>query len=171
MVSIEEIQAAYYMMAATGVLVAAAYYILNMRVMQRNSKQTLDTRQAQLFMQIYSRWSDEDFSEKWLNSYQERYSDFSEFKKNVIDKPDRMKAMFMFARFFEGLGVLVEAGLLDIRLIALTMCTDTRIIWEQLGPIMGEWRKYAKAPRLFDKTEYLYNELMRYVASHPELRP
>jgi len=44
MVSFEEIQAAYYMVAATGVLVAAVYYILNMRVAQKTSKQTLDTR-------------------------------------------------------------------------------------------------------------------------------
>jgi hypothetical protein len=29
MVTIEEIQAAYYMVAATGVLVAAAYYVFN----------------------------------------------------------------------------------------------------------------------------------------------
>jgi hypothetical protein len=31
MVSFEEIQAAYYMVAATGVLVAAIYYIMNLR--------------------------------------------------------------------------------------------------------------------------------------------
>ena len=43
MVELAEIQAAYYMVAATGVLVAAIYYVFNMRA-------TLQTRQAQLFM-------------------------------------------------------------------------------------------------------------------------
>jgi hypothetical protein len=178
MVTMEEIQAAYYMVAATGVLVAAAYYIMNMRasrrsqeLAQKTQQQNLETRQAQLFMQIYAKWADEGFSQKWLNSFSERYTDFSDFKSKVIDKPDRYLTMFMFARFFEGLGVLVEAGLLDIRLIALTMCSDTKIIWDQLGPIMGEWRRYTKVPRMFDKTEYLYNALMKYVELHPELKP
>jgi Flp pilus assembly protein TadB len=58
LVDLAEIQAAYYMVAATGVLVAAGYYVLNMRAMQRSSKQTLDTRQAQLLMNLYQRWSD-----------------------------------------------------------------------------------------------------------------
>ena len=50
MVGFEEIQAAYYMVAATGVLVAAIYYVFKMRT-------TLQTRQARLFMQLYDRWA------------------------------------------------------------------------------------------------------------------
>ena len=44
MVSFEEIQTAYYMVAATGVLIAAIYYVYNIRVTQGNMKQTLETR-------------------------------------------------------------------------------------------------------------------------------
>ena len=36
MVDLAEIQAAYYMVAATGVLEAAVFYILNLRISQRN---------------------------------------------------------------------------------------------------------------------------------------
>jgi len=36
MVDLAEIQAAYYMVAATGFLVAAVFYILNLRISQRN---------------------------------------------------------------------------------------------------------------------------------------
>ena len=50
MVDLAEIQAAYYMVAATGVLVAAVFYILNIRISQRNQElmlkaqhQTLET--------------------------------------------------------------------------------------------------------------------------------
>jgi len=38
MVDLAEIQAAYYMVAATGVLVAAAYYLMNIRTNQRNQE-------------------------------------------------------------------------------------------------------------------------------------
>ena len=52
MVDLAEIQAAYYMVAATGVLVAAGYYILNMRASQRNMQLTLEARQTQIFLQL-----------------------------------------------------------------------------------------------------------------------
>jgi len=46
MVDLAEIQAAYYMVAATGVLVAAIYYVVTLRTTQRNMKANLETRQA-----------------------------------------------------------------------------------------------------------------------------
>jgi len=41
MVTLEEIQSVYYIVAATGVLVAAVFYILNMRETTRNRRLTL----------------------------------------------------------------------------------------------------------------------------------
>ncbi|MCX6654088.1 MAG: hypothetical protein NTY03_03080, partial [Candidatus Bathyarchaeota archaeon] len=73
MVTIEEIQAIYYMVAATGVLVAAVYYILNMRA-------TLQTRQAQLFMHLYDRMSQPELSSIINNiRYNLKWSDPDDF--------------------------------------------------------------------------------------------
>jgi len=58
MVDLAEIQAAYYMVAATGVLVAAIYYMMTLRTTQRNMKMNLETRQAQLLMSILNRWTE-----------------------------------------------------------------------------------------------------------------
>jgi hypothetical protein len=38
LVDLAEIQAAYYMVAATGVLVAAVFYVLNLRISRRNQE-------------------------------------------------------------------------------------------------------------------------------------
>jgi len=57
------------MVAATGVLVAAVFYVLNLRISRRNQElslraleqsaqaqqQTLETRQAQMFLSIYNK--------------------------------------------------------------------------------------------------------------------
>jgi hypothetical protein len=48
MVDLSEIQAAYYMVAATGVLVAAVFYIMNLREQRRNARLTLETRKIGL---------------------------------------------------------------------------------------------------------------------------
>ena len=61
MVDLAEIQAAYYMVAATGVLVAAIYYIYNMRTSQRIMKTTLETRQMQMFMNVFDKSCDPEF--------------------------------------------------------------------------------------------------------------
>ena len=45
MVDLAEIQAAYYMVAATGVLVAAIYYVYNMRISQKNSMLALKAQE------------------------------------------------------------------------------------------------------------------------------
>jgi len=48
MVRFEEIQAAYYMVAATGVLVAAVFYILNLGMSQKNQELDLKAQQQTL---------------------------------------------------------------------------------------------------------------------------
>ena len=42
MVELAEIQAVYYMVAATGVLVAAVFYMFNLRETMRNRKATFN---------------------------------------------------------------------------------------------------------------------------------
>ena len=87
MVGFEEIQAAYYMVAATGVLVAAIYYVMNLRAQKTNMKATLDTRQAQLLMQIYQRFSETDFMRKWVYTiYIMNYSDIDDFDQKYEPK-------------------------------------------------------------------------------------
>jgi len=170
MVDLAEIQAVYYMVAATGVIIAAAYYVMNIRSTQRNMKANLETRQAQMFMQIYGKWSEGDFSSYWFDLSDTVWTDYGKFKENLLENHGKMKSLSVLIRFFEGLGVLVKENLLDIRLIALTMAGDTRIFWEQYKPIVGELRRDWKHPRLMSETEYLYDELMRYMETHPELK-
>jgi hypothetical protein len=60
--------------------------------------------------------------------------------------------------------------MIDIRLVALVMAGDTKIFWEMLKPVIGQWRIEMRYSRLGDETEYLYGELMRYMDQHPELK-
>jgi hypothetical protein len=55
---------------AASVTVAAIYYMFTLRTNQRNYKATLDTRQAQLFMQLFDRFSGSEFA---LNYGKVRY--------------------------------------------------------------------------------------------------
>jgi len=182
MVSFEEIQAAYYMVAATGVLIAAVFYVLNLRISRKNQElmlkaqeqstraqqQTLETRQAQMFMNIYNQTSTKEWNQSFLKVVsQSVWSCFEEYRELWRDKEFR-EAENQLGLFYEGVGVLVREGLLNIRMVAMLMCGLTSAYYEKHIPIIEEARKHFGL-RFYSETEYLYNELKKYVESHPEL--
>ena len=71
--------------------------------------------------------------------------------------------------YYEGVGVLVKEGRLDIRWVALLMAGMVINMWEKLEPVIEEYRLYTR-PRMASESEYLYNELMKYLEKHPELK-
>jgi hypothetical protein len=93
--------------------------------------------------------------------------DYDFFNKDMPDN-EIMTSIYHVISYYEGVGVLVREGLLDIRLVALTMGGITRMIWEKFIPFIDEFRDHTFS-RALDGTEYLYNELMRYMEEHPEL--
>jgi len=119
LVSLAEIQAAYYMVAATGVLIAAIYYIVNMRT-------TLQTRQAQLFMQLYDRWTF-DIGEKFWDFLDDEMKTAEEYMEKLSKDKEFRKRTSILSRYHEGVGVLVRFGLLDIRYIAYLASWPTRM--------------------------------------------
>ena len=170
------------MVAATGVLIAAIFYILNLRISQRNQElmlkaqeqsaraqqQTLETRQAQMFMNIYQQTTSKDFTSaynKFISSQWENYSE----SRELFQKKEFADDFYILGMYFEGLGVLVKEGYLPIRLVALLLTGMTRSFWEKLKPIMDEARVEMGYVRWFSETEYLYDELLRYLDKHPEL--
>jgi hypothetical protein len=161
LVSLVEIQAAYYLIAATGVLVAAVYYILNMRA-------TLQTRQAQLFMQLYDRWTF-DIGEKFWDFLEDDFKTAEEYFEKADNDIEFRRRISILSRYHEGVGVLVRFGLLDIKYVAYLASWPTRMYWEKYKPLVEDMRKLQNAPRSGKESEYLYNELMKYMEKHPEL--
>jgi len=162
MVDLSEIQAAYYMVAATGVLVAAVFYILNM-------KATLQTRQAQLYMQIYN---ESKSREMWeadfdLNNVEIRNND--DFRELLKDK-GKWASFCQWGTYFEGMGVLVRENLLDIRLVAELISGELTWFWEKYEAGIRDVRKTWEFPRFYVEVEYLYGRVKAYGLEHPEIQ-
>jgi hypothetical protein len=168
MVDLAEIQAAYYMVAATGVLVAAVFYILNLRVQQENMKHTLQTRQAQLFMSsMFDRLSSPEAS-RAQTILDKCVPKTVEDLAKVFDDPDKFTAWKTVWWAYEGLGVLVHEGLVDIRLVARYIGGTYKALWEMWGPVFVQARAAWKEPRIGAECEYLYDELMEFGSKNPE---
>ncbi|UCD45780.1 MAG: hypothetical protein JSV27_04655 [Candidatus Bathyarchaeota archaeon] len=150
---------------ALSVSIAAIYYALNIR----NQR---ETRQAQLFMQMYNSWKNDIkgldsskpfFPEKisGLDEYQERYASDERFRK-MFD---------VHIGFYEGLGVLVKTGYIDIHLVALMWAGLTRMFYENvIEPMLEEAKEYYNMPRLWSETVYVCKELIKYMDEHQELK-
>ena len=80
-------------------------------------------------------------------------------------------ALFRVGSYLEGLSVLVKEDLIDIRLVTLGFSGLITDLWYKLRPVVAEVREAASQPAFFVGTEYLYNEVDKYMKEHPELEP
>jgi hypothetical protein len=150
-VDLVEVQAIYYMMAATGVLVAAIYYIFNMRA-------TLQTRQAQLFTQFLNNmdrayWSSfEDIRKRWQ---WKNYEDFMS-KYGPDANPDEWLTLMYTLYPFEQLGILTKQRLFDPPMMYQMVGGFIIGLWEKVEPIFNEYRKRMNAELLYEYTEDFY---------------
>jgi len=150
MVDITEISA---VVAAAGVLVGVAYYILDMRNQKR-------MRKTDLLVRLYSVWQTKDWLEAWL------VVDGSQYGETTLDY-DKIKAdhrgaeVNEVALFFDEIGVLLQMGLLDIELVERLTHGHAIRTWEKLKPLIERYRKARNDPKLVEGFEYLYNELKK----------
>ena len=164
MVSLVEVQTAYYMIAATGVLVAAIYYVFNMRA-------TLHTRQAQMLMSLYQNWNQPKFQEAWMDLISWEWKDYDDFQSKYgrNSNPDEYSKFILIGAFFEGLGVFIKRGFIDPKLVDDLMSMYIISFWQKLGSIMYEARERLNSPTLGEYAEYLYNVIYEiWKQQHPE---
>jgi len=188
LVGLADIQTTYYLVAATGVLVAAIYYVYNMRatrrtqdlalkaqdLMLKSQEQTLETRQAQLFMQIYAKMYEPDFLANLNHVIAFEYKDFDDYERKVswASNPDEAKKFGPVNLYFEGIGVLVKRGLISPALVDDIISGWVIAFWEKYRPWCIEFRRRYNYPAAGEHIEYLYNEIKRIAdAEHGDIGP
>jgi len=147
-----------------GMIIALTYYALQIR--NQNN-----TRQAQLFMQMYNRWRDDTKGMDVGLFVNTKLSGFDEFlEKHQSDEDFRMVSSALF-EFYEGLGVIVKKGYMDIELVALMWAGHTRKFYENIAePIIEGAIQHWDQPRVWSETIYVCKELIKYMDEHPELK-
>jgi hypothetical protein len=169
MVDLVLIETVSYIIGALGVFVAAVFYVLNLRISQRSMKQTLETRQAQMFMNIYDKTTTKEYRQAWMKFVRAPFSNWTEYNKLFNEDEEFKEAYWFTTNFYEGVGVLVREGLLPIRMVALLICGPTRRYFEKVMLFLEEGRKATGFNRWYSEGEYLYVELLKYLKEHPEL--
>ena len=161
------------LVAIFGVIAGFSYYVLTVRNNQRNQKQQLETRQAQLFMQIYYTWS----SREMINIRKElrtwTWTDYDDFiqKYGEANNPDAHALLQELASWYEGIGVLIKRKLIDPVFVDDLMSGATLWGWETFGSYVRERRVRDNMPFYYEFWEYLYDEVSTIAhKQHPELK-
>ena len=144
MVDITEISA---MIAAAGVMIGVVYYILEMR---HQSK----VRQTDLVMRLYSTFGSKEFQDAWTRIESIEFKNYDEYVKKC-----GLGDYAQCATFFEGIGVLLQKKLIDIKLVDALFSVPLKLMYEGMKPIIEGNRKQFHDQRVFGNFEYLYDEI------------
>jgi hypothetical protein len=179
------VEITYQMLLSTlqtiALIVGIAYYLFIMRNSQRNQElarrsqeHATETRQAQLFMYIYDRWSSREYNTHFFAVRDWEWTDYEDFieKYGWQNNPDTYYHFSSIGTYFEGIGVLVNRGLVDPTLVDDLISGSVTFFWEKFGEsIIKERRRRDNFPQLFEWVEYLYNAIKPIRDSqHPELK-
>ena len=139
--------------AAAGVLIGVAYYILDMRSQAK-------TRQTDMVMSLYSTFSSKEFQVNYVQVHNLQWKNTEDFLEKFAAKTNAevWASWQSIAAFFEQVGILLHRRLIDISLIDDLLSTPVQESWEKMSPIIIDRRKALKRPQIWEWFEYLYNE-------------
>ena len=161
MVDLAVLQSVSYIAGALGVCVAAIYYMFTLRINMKTQQQNVETRQAQLFLQLYHTYHEKDWVSALHNAIY--YIDFKGFddwyEKYGPSNPEKFQSFDLLSHSFEGAGILVRRGLIDPSLVDDLVSEEFLGYWEKFGPIVKEFRRRDNNPHICENQEYMYNLL------------
>ena len=160
MVSLAEIQTAYYMIAATGVLIAAIYYIITLRNANKLRRRDMVLQRLQAPIQFYDAYWSVMMMTDW-NTLVEFYQ-----KYGPVTNKDAIIKLNYITNHFNALGTLVEDGIVTPEEIFRLYLPYTIInVYEKFQPILMRNRirpdGVVHNPGAFKGYELLYNEAKR----------
>lgn len=149
--------------------VGVAYHIMTLNNTRKNQHMQLETRQAQLFMNIYNTYRSKEYIEHAGYTYNMKYIDAVDFDSKYGEPATRLPYT-QLSFFFEGIGVLVEEGLIDINLVAKLIPGDVAGHWRRFSPYIYERREKADFPEYMQAIEYLFNELVKVAPENSQIK-
>jgi hypothetical protein len=149
-----DIQTVSIMLASASVIAGVVYYALQLRHQTK-------TRKTDAFWRIQQSFNSKEFLEAVFRVWNLDFEDYNDFLKKYgqpfAESPAAV-ALAVVGNLYEGAGELLHRGLVDYESISNI---PTSITWEKMKPIIEGTRKQYNFPALYDKFEYLYNEVKK----------
>jgi hypothetical protein len=158
------------MAGAFGVCLAAIFYILNLRISQknqeisqRNMKTTLETRKLQFVTSITNQLLSEEGHKKYGELLNMKWTDYDDFEKkygsdyNLDNYAKRMNVFFTY----NTLGMLVREKLIEPEVLYNIDNINSCFMWSKFKDVITEFRKRCAGKDTLSDFELLSNEILR----------
>lgn len=149
---------------AISLFIAAAAVVFGVIIGLATIRSEAGTRRAQLFLEFHNKAYDKQFVKDLLEVTSGwTWKDTEEFfKKYGPETNSGDFALFVsVGSYFDGMGLLLRRGLIDVNVIPELMATAIMDFWEKTRHMAREFGELTRRPRTFDSIEYLYQEVRR----------
>ena len=107
------------------------YHILMLNNTRKNQRQALETRQAQLLMNIMNTFRSREFRTQWHIVFDIEAETFENLAKIMQKDREVLIAWTSVLTFFESVGVIVRNQMIDVSLIYSLMGLSLKSLWER----------------------------------------
>ena len=151
MVDIMLLQTVTIAITSAGVLLAATYYVLQIRHQTK-------LRQTDMVMRLYTTYGSTENAKARLKIMDLEFEDYADFRRKYGVDIEVRAAWNIVGLFFEGVGVLAKRKLISMDLVDDLFSSDILLVWEKMKPVAEGIRKRIGRPQILEWFEYLYNE-------------
>jgi hypothetical protein len=132
------------------IVVGVVFTVLEIRHLAR-------TRKTDVIMKIYDRFGTREVVEAINRVGNAKFENLTDYgnKYGFTD-------VTMIAELFEGIGVLLEQNLIDIKMVDKLFGPTLNLLWVRMKPVLYAMREGLKEPFFFSHYEYLINRLNSY---------
>jgi hypothetical protein len=174
MVDLTLLQSVSYIAGASGVCVAAIFYVLNLRISQknqeisqRNMKTTLETRKLQFVTSITNQLLSEEGQKRFGELLNMEWKDYDDFEKKYgsdYNMDNYAKRMSVW-NTYNTLGMLVREKLIEPEVLYSITGTNPLLMWSKFKDLIAEWQKRYGGGDTLSDFKFLSNEILRIALS------
>jgi hypothetical protein len=151
--------------AGLSIGIAAIYYTLTLRNSQKAQQLQLETRQSQLFMQLFQHYIDkEQWIQRWKLTEME-WDDYDEFTRKYDSSVNIENFAMRYNNwyFWDGMGLLLKKNLVDREMIYYLLGGGFGVLfsWDKFQSIIKQMRVQLDLPEMFVWFEYLADEMKK----------
>ena len=136
------------------IVVGVVFTILEIRHLAR-------TRKTEVIMKIYDRFGTREIVEAINRVGNAKFENIADYNKKY-----GFTDVTQIAELFEGIGVLLEQNLIDIKMVDRLFGPTLNLLWVRMKPVLYAMREGLKEPFFFSHYEYLIKRLNSFRESH-----
>ena len=147
-----------------GLTVSILYYTTVLQNANKTQQSQLETRQAQLYMQVFQELNSEKRWKEYLDArYSADWDDYDDFqgKYGRESNPDFFAKLSSMFWTYNAVGMLLFDGLIDARKVYGLMGPMVTAQWDKWNEIVWEMRKELSMPIAYAGFEHLGMEMKK----------